>query len=671
MKSLIIIVCFYFLSYLPINGQIVYSLKDEQITISKLSKEIGSTTSDSTKAYLYFKLSLLYNRLSDTVNAKYNLDKGIALSDKNAFIKAISYYYTARYLYHKNALEDIKANFLKADSLLRPFNSTEANRIKANIWYNYGTILQNHNQEAEALKIHLNKSLEYARKAKDILLEAAVSKTIAIAFMNADQREKAEHYLTKASELIEQSSQDSQNRQTAVLETYILSAENYINQDKIYPCKENLEKAWKILSLNPKSTISMDYYYVEGLYFDKIKQHRQALISLDKGLAFPGASLNPFFNNRLKHAKFVTLIHLKLYKEAALLMENLLKSEDVFINDKKMFYYQLAEVYAQMGNMHEAFQWSKRYISLSDSLYEKKYQNDIVELEAKYKVSESQRQIESLKAEKEKVLLISQKNGLINWLLGILSIFLLAVALFSLLLFRNNKKLTRQKEINYLQQLKESKQNQEIRVANALIEGEENERKRLAGDLHDGLGGMLAGVKLDLSRLATNSEFQVTENDLFRVIEQLDTSTSELRRIARNLMPESLLHLGLKVALQDMCSTLNKPDLQVNFQAFSVENNLTKDIQIHIYRIVQELLTNAVKHAQASQILVQCSQNGNRFFITVEDNGKGFDPDIMQNKNGIGLENIKRRVNYLKGEIEIISAYQEGTTINIEFDSNG
>jgi signal transduction histidine kinase len=197
------------------------------------------------------------------------------------------------------------------------------------------------------------------------------------------------------------------------------------------------------------------------------------------------------------------------------------------------------------------------------------------------------------------------------------------------------------------------------------MQGEEQERKRLAIDLHDGLGGQLAGIKINLSRMATNTDH--LDTDLLKVIEQLDVSASELRRIARNMMPESLLLLGLESALKDMCDSLSSAQTQVIFQPFGISTTIPRETQVNIYRIVQELLTNAIRHAQATEILVQCSQNDARFFITLEDNGKGFIADNTAS-DGIGLNNVRSRVKYLKGKLDITSALQEGTTVNIEFD---
>src|SRR5690606_29015389 len=108
--------------------------------------------------------------------------------------------------------------------------------------------------------------------------------------------------------------------------------------------------------------------------------------------------------------------------------------------------------------------------------------------------------------------------------------------------------------------------------------------------------------------------------------------------------------------------------LQVEYHSFSIQPSISKDKQLNIYRIIQELLTNSIRHGQASKILVQCSQAENKFFIVLEDNGKGFDKEILKNNMGMGINNIRRRVDGRRGTFEAECTICEGTTVNIEVD---
>src|SRR5690606_24159869 len=125
-----------------------------------------------------------------------------------------------------------------------------------------------------------------------------------------------------------------------------------------------------------------------------------------------------------------------------------------------------------------------------------------------------------------------------------------------------------------------------------------------------------------------------------------------------------LLQSGLQVAVKDLCDEAAIPGLKVSFKAFDLLEDFTPQIKVMIYRIIQELVYNVVKHAEASKVMVQCSQSDNYFFITVEDNGKGFSPDCVPNTSQ-GLKNIRSRVELLKGKMDIETS-KEGTNINIE-----
>lgn len=652
-------------------GQLTFSLDDDSAHIARVEKEAALASTDSIKAYTCLKLSGMYRLLNDTVKIHDYLQKGISLSEKYPFLKAASFYYKAQTLYAKRDIPGIEYNLLKSDSLLSRFTDKEAFKLRGYIRHAYGAVQQMKGIEKDAMNEFLNKALPYAQQSGDFFIIGNVNKAIATVFMNANQRPKASTYLQAAVSNVEKASTDNPLRLETLAELYIYAAENYAHQDILDSAKMNLDKARGIIGHKSKSNLYLSYYYAEGTYFNKLKKYTDAVSSFNKGIALganvPAAQLSV---NRLKYANFKALFNGKEFNAATAVMLDLLKSPLVFTADKKLYYKELSNAYAAAGNKQEAYHWAAKYIPLSDSLYEAKFQNDIVELEKKYNDAENQKKISALHAEKEKGALSSKNDRLLIGLLSAVTLFLLSFSVLGWLYFRNNKKLSAQKELSYRQQLKEVKQEQQLQFTKALLQGEERERKRLAGDLHDGLGGMLAGVKFNLSCLSPDNKEEAFAKDLPVIINQLDKSVNELRRIAHNMMPESLLNAGLEVALKDLCESPVSDSIKIDFQAFNIEKQIMPDIQITIYRIIQELLTNAVRHAGASSILLQCSQNENIFYITVEDNGKGFDTAKEHTGKGIGLLNVKNRVDYLKGSLEINSAPGEGTTINIEFNVN-
>jgi signal transduction histidine kinase len=154
-----------------------------------------------------------------------------------------------------------------------------------------------------------------------------------------------------------------------------------------------------------------------------------------------------------------------------------------------------------------------------------------------------------------------------------------------------------------------------------------------------------------------------------RSLDMLDTSIKELRRVAHNMMPEILTKFGLDEALKEYSNTVNATNLlAVKYQSLGMGARLDKATEIIIYRIVQELLNNILKHASASEAFVQLIRENDRLNIVVEDNGKGFDTALFESSKGAGWANIRSRIEYLKGQVDIHSEPGKGTLVNIEFN---
>lgn len=667
MKKAFYSILFFFI--VPVcNAQLVYSLDDDAGYIARMEKEAAAATTDSAKAYACLKLSSLCRLIGDTNKIRDYLSKGIALSKPGSFTEAASWFYKAQKLYATQNIPVIESHLLKGDSALQSFAHAEAYKVRGYIMHAYGTFQQMKGSEKDAMDVFVNKALPMAKRSGDAYLIGNVEKAIATVFMNANKRDDATLYLKQAIDHIEHSDVNNPMRIEALVEVNVYAAENYIYNHQLDSAKPYLDKAGRILAPNPKSNLYLTYYYAEGIWFDRNKRYNEAVASFNKAIELGKSEPRAVYSiNRLKIAKYKSLISRKDHKGALAVMHELMSNPVAFTLDKRMFYKDLADTYAATGNKSEAYNWAAKYIVLIDSLYEVRFESGIAELEKKYKNAENQKKIALLQAANEKAALRSRNNQLLAGLLGGSSIFLLALAILGWLYYRNSRKLVVQKELSHQQELKDISQQQQLKLAAALLHGEERERKRLAGDLHDGLGGMLAGVKINLSRLSPGTKEEVVSNDLPVIINQLDRSINELRRIARNMMPESLLNSGLEIALKEICESFASPALAVDFQAYNIEKDITHDMQATIFRIVQELLTNAVRHAGATSILVQCSQNENIFYVTVEDNGKGFKTEQIDAGKGIGLTNVKNRVDYLKGTLDIESAPGAGTTINIEF----
>lgn len=242
-----------------------------------------------------------------------------------------------------------------------------------------------------------------------------------------------------------------------------------------------------------------------------------------------------------------------------------------------------------------------------------------------------------------------------------------ALLLISLLGYRNYKIRQRLQLIK----IDELEREQQLTATEAVLKGEEQERTRLAKDLHDGLGGMLSGIKFSLNNIKGNLIMTPDNAQAFeRSIDMLDSSIKEMRRVAHNMMPEVLVRYDLDTALQEFCYEIDSSGVvHINYHSMGLnDTEIEQTTALTIYRIVQELVNNAIKHAAATNVLVQAqySKSENFIAVTVEDDGKGFDISTLKNVNGIGWNNIQNRVDFLKGKIDIKSSAGKGTSVLIE-----
>ncbi|MBV8327435.1 ATP-binding protein [Chryseobacterium sp.] len=244
-------------------------------------------------------------------------------------------------------------------------------------------------------------------------------------------------------------------------------------------------------------------------------------------------------------------------------------------------------------------------------------------------------------------------------------IFFIVLILLLLYAFKQRAKSMKQRDELHALALEKEKQNSKISTLTALLEGQEQERGRLARDLHDGLGGLLSGTKHQLSYLDLHHSENIEEG-ISKSIDQLDGAVEELRRVAHNLMPDLLMKYGLKVAIQDFASRISNNALDIHTEFISYSNSISQEKQLILYRIIQELVNNAIKHANASEIIIQISEEENTLNLTVEDNGDGFDPANLNIRKTAGFHNIELRIQFLKGTMNITSELNIGTSIELQ-----
>lgn len=427
-------------------------------------------------------------------------------------------------------------------------------------------------------------------------------------------------------------------------------------------------------------------YYKQSLNLTEKQNHKEGVVNLwsnignlyrhmgelNQALAYVQKSVNYYRETKNMDQLPGTLRMLGLiynrqqkYDQAlAFMLESQEIGEREKLTDGIQFLYEdIAQTYENLSDFRNSLKFYRKYMTLRDSVYNSEKSNQIFELETKY-------QAEKKQAEIEKLTLVKRQRTLVIY---ILIASLMLVSLFGYTYFRNisSKKIIADQQLEIKEkQLLELEKERQLSAAKSVLQGEEAERSRLAGDLHDGLGGLLTGVKLKLSSMKENSI--ITSENLAHfnhALDLLDTSITEMRRVAHNLMPETLMHYGLRTALGDFIKQVEPEGLPIiRSSNFGTDLRYEKEIEITIYRITQELVTNAIKHSNAKQIDIQLFTEKDRICVQVNDNGIGFDPEGPDHiKAGKGLKNIHDRVTAFNGRFELISLSGKGTECTIEF----
>ncbi len=319
----------------------------------------------------------------------------------------------------------------------------------------------------------------------------------------------------------------------------------------------------------------------------------------------------------------------------------------------------IANLYAENKDFANAFSYSQSAFQLKDSLNATERVKELNFLEAKFQAGKKEKEIAELKLTNTEQELKAVRH---NRVLIIGAIVASALIILLGLAYHNS----RQKRIIVEKEKRAVEQQQQVLSLQAMVNGQETERTRIAKDLHDSLGGAFSTIKMHLSSLEHDLKKEQNIDLLQKCIQIVGNTATEVRRIAHNMMPEVLIKLGLLHSVQELADNISSSkQLKVRFQHFGIQERLTSNFEIMLYRIVQELLNNIIKHSNATEAIVQFIKENNRLSITVEDNGNGFSG--QEATKGIGLASVKERVQYLNGSLSIDSESSVGTTVMMEF----
>jgi len=325
--------------------------------------------------------------------------------------------------------------------------------------------------------------------------------------------------------------------------------------------------------------------------------------------------------------------------------------------EESKIHLNLYTLYEETNDFKKALNSYVQYAAIEDSLSNERSRKNLDELLVTYETDKKEQQIVIQNAE------LASQNILIERTYMIIGGLIIIVGLLVIIFLLARSRFRRKQE------LAEHSKQLAVREAfiDATIRSQENERKRFAQDLHDGMGQLISSLRLMVNQLEKNTSVEEKLSIAERSETILNDMHTEIRSIAFNLMPQTLIQHGLLPALQEMALRVNQTGkISIRVNGYDLPERLNEVHEISLYRIIQEWTNNVIKYANASIIEIQLIRHEEEINITIEDNGSGFDTAKLELSKGNGWKNIKSRINLIKGDLDIDSAPQrKGTSLMI------
>lgn len=592
-----------------------------KILISKL--DLNNQNCNESKEF-YFLVHLLQNKgvLNNSNSFKniYSINK----CSKKKLIKSISKLNLAlfNFYYNKNPKISIHSTYVEALELI---TKTNYNTLKTEI---IRRILEYHNNIFVLQDFSFKKYIKMYKNISTDKIDLAIADfyNLTIGIKNSESNLTKEDFIiskklikklkiksfnTKLKIIIGNYLEENKNNKEAL--KYYQSALNEINDNSV--------GANVMLTLNCKMNIGIFYYYN--------KQYKKAL----------------------KYFKINSNLKGKL------------------VDRKKIYYdYWLSLTYEKLKNYEKAYDAIKRSRRNQFSFNQKNHLQTIREIETKYETEKKEK--ENLQLKQKNLQSETERKQSQNLFYGV-SILLILGGIITYLNLKNSKRkrllAEQQKELEKQKNLTLIKE-QEITTINAMIDGQEKERVRIAEDLHDNIGSVLATLKLHFENLKLNRDKKhFNQEELYNKTEKLiDETYLKVRSIAHAKNAGVIANQGLLVAIKIMTEKISAANqIKIHVIDYGLDERLENSIEITIFRIIQELTTNIIKHADAAEATINISHFDNTINIIIEDDGKGFNIQETKLRNGMGISSIQKRIHHLKGTFQVDSTINKGTSIII------
>jgi signal transduction histidine kinase len=587
-----------------------------------------------------------------------------------------------------------------ADSLNQSSILANAYRIKAIIYRKSGF----HNQSLS----YLQKSIQVLGD-RDSLLLAKIFNSLGLFYFTQSLYDSATYYYLKGYNILK-----LKNREEDAIPQLINLADIFLGMKEyekakhfLYECIDLLNKREDVIYVKFNKALICsklgEAFYIEQKYdsalymFKKCEynykelNNRNELIDIYSNIGVIYGDLQLFdsasryYKLAIKTGKDINQVNRlgNTYNNLAVINMRLGELDAALKNLKLAMFYHHAggdvpDMLSTINNIYEtyelkeeydsAFKYLKKYEILSDSIFNIEKAKVISDLEMKYEKEKDQAHILELRNENlQKDLELNRRTNQRNFFLAGGS----GILVISILIFSFYRQRVKKDKIIADQRIEKLEREKKLLAAKSIVEGQEEERKRIARELHDGLGVLLSTAKMQFKSIEDKSpENREVINKAALLLER---ASSDVRRISHNMMPGILTKLGLDEALEDLVESINDtPDINA---VLNIENEeekrLPENSEIMIYRVLQEMVNNTLKYAEASKVILEVNYDEDSLSIQYTDNGKGFDVEEKLKSKSIGLTSIQSRIDFLGGKLNINSKSSRGTSYFITIPVKG
>ena len=548
-----------------------------------------------------------------------------------------------------------KAQYLRATKLLN-----ESLKIReqlndkpgiASIYNKLGIIDQKQGRLKEALEHQIAALKIYQKLGQDKWIGYSLN-NIAIIHQNLGNLDKAIEYHQKALEY-----RIKMKDQAGVATSYGNMANVYVRLYDTISAVSYYQKAINLSrSLKIEELISANLSNMGNIFMGQ-KKYDQALKLFDEALQI---------RERLGDLKGISSTLSRIgtvyteterYRDASKVLNRSLSIANNIstIDEKLSALLGLAKLKALTNELDSSFVLMRLYIATKDSVYDARIKQQILDVQSQYETDKLEQDLELVKTEKENTeIKLSQRKTEI-WLLFFVFLSIIGAGIF--LFYRHQQ---RQKAEANAERISE----QETRMS-AVFQAQEEERRRIAKELHDGVGQTISAIKMNYQNLTSQTSEKELSSEFQKIERMLDNAGKEVRNISHQMIPKELEQFGLIPAVEGMLNlNLEHSQIAYQFEHSGFEERIGSQIELILFRVLQELVSNVIKHSKASELNVQLVKVKSHVVLNVSDNGVGFDVEKKE-KNGIGLLNIASRIDGIKGHLHYESEPGSGTSVTI------